>query len=83
MKLLGKTPFFVIGHFALPIPFVLTLASDRAVLYESIMFSMLALLTKKHYSSFFTIIFKFQKTYFKFEVLETFNILGDCCIKTC
>ena len=34
-------------HFALFIPFVVTLASDGAVLYQNITFSILALLTKK------------------------------------
>ena len=43
----GKTPFFV-----LPILFVLTLASDRAVLKGNVMLSILVFLTKKRYSNF-------------------------------
>ena len=45
----GKTSFFVIGRsfFVLPVLFILTLASDRGVLYGDIEFSILALATKK------------------------------------
>ena len=53
----GKTPFFMIGPFVLTFLFVLTLASDMAVLYESDAFSILVLSTKKWYCSFFKKIF--------------------------
>ena len=39
----GKTPFFLIVHFVLIILFVLTLASDMAVLYENDAFQILEL----------------------------------------
>ena len=39
----GKTPFFLIVHFVLIILFVLTLASDMAVLYENDAFPILEL----------------------------------------
>ena len=45
-------PVFVI-NFVLPILFVLTLVSDRAVLYENDAFSFVVLSTKKRYSRFF------------------------------
>ena len=80
--LLCKNPFFVIGPFALPIPIVLALGSDGAVFYQN-MFSILALLTEKHYSSFLKLIFNFSKIWFKVEVLEMFKIFCDCHIKTC
>ena len=53
----GKTPFFMIGPFVLTFLFVLTLASDMAVLYESDAFSILVLSTEKWYCSFFKKIF--------------------------
>ena len=43
----------MIVHFVLPILFVLTLTSDRAVLYGNVAFSLLVLSTKKRYSNFF------------------------------
>ena len=43
----GKTPLFVIGPFLVAILFVLTLASDRAVLNGKDMFSILVSSTKK------------------------------------
>ena len=47
----GKTPLSV-AHFAVTILFVLTLASDMAVLYGNDAFSILVRSTKKRYSSF-------------------------------
>ena len=60
-------------HFALSVPFVLTLASDIAVLYISkhYIFSLSAF--KRHYSSFLKMILDF--IFFKVQVLETFKIL--------
>ena len=72
----GKTLFFVTGLFCTPILFVLTLASDRAVLYGNVVFSILVLSNKKPYSSFF---FFFQKTCFKVKALK--KISSDCLIK--
>ena len=57
----SKTPFFVIGPFVLAILFVLTLASDRVVLYGNDAFSILVLSAKKRYSSFSKKNFIFQK----------------------
>ena len=54
----SKTPFFVIGPFVLAILFVLTLASDRVVLYGNDMLPILVLSTKKQYS---VIVGVFQK----------------------
>ena len=45
----------------LPILFVLTLASDRAVLYGNVAFSVLVLSTEKRYSSFLKKVFVFEK----------------------
>ena len=56
----GKTPFFV-KSFVLPILFISTLLSDRAVLYGNVAFSILLLLTKKQYSSFLKKVLVFQK----------------------
>ena len=70
-------------HFVLPILFVLTLASDKSVLYESDAFSILALSTKKWHSRFLRRVFVFQKIYVTVKVLKTFRISNDCHIKTC
>ena len=70
-------------HFVLPILFVLTLASDRAVLYGNVMLSVLVLSTKKQYSSFLKRVCVFQKIYFKVKVLKSFKISSDCHIKAC
>ena len=61
----GKTRFFVIGPFVLPILFVLTLASGRAVLCGHVAFSILVLSTKKWFSSFVKGVCVLQKTCFK------------------
>ena len=70
-------------HFVLPILFVLTLASDSAVLYGNIALSILVLLTIKQHSRFLERNCVFQKIYFKVEVLKTFKSSSDCHIKTC
>ena len=55
----GKTPLFVIG------PFVLTLASDRAVLNGNDVFSNLVVSSKKRYSSFLKKSFRFPENLFQ------------------
>ena len=58
----GKTPFSVIlceSHCVVTILFVLTLASDMAVLYGNDAFSILVRSTKKWYSSFLKKVFVF------------------------
>ena len=77
----GKTPFFVIGQFCTPIPFILTLASDKAVLQGNVMLSIVVLLTKKWSSSFLKSVCIFQKIYFKVEVLKSLKISSDCDMK--
>ena len=47
------------------------------------MFSILVVSTKKRYSSFLKKVFVFQKICFKVKVLETFENVPDCHIKTC
>ena len=63
--------------------FVLTLASDRIVLYGNFAFSILVFSTKKWYSSFLKNAFVFQKICFKVKVSKMFKISSDYCIKTC
>ena len=46
------------------------------------MLSILALSTKKRYSSFLKSL-RFQKIYFKAKVLKLFKISSDCHIKAC
>ena len=70
-------------HFVLPIFFLLTLSSDIAVLNENDAFSILVLLTKQRYSSFFKKVFVLQKICFKVKVWKTFKTSTDCLIKTC
>ena len=83
-KITGKTTrFFVIFHFLLPILFVLTLTSDRAVLYGIVALSISVLSTKKWSSGFVNGICVFQKICFKVKVLKMFKISSDCHIKTC
>ena len=48
----GETVYFVIGPFVLPILFVSTLASERAVLYGYVTLSIIVLWTTKLLSSF-------------------------------
>ena len=60
----GETPFFVISlYFVLCILFILTLASDRAVLYGNVAFPNLIVSIKKPYSSFLKKISVFQKIF--------------------
>ena len=69
---------FVVG-----ILFVLTLTSDRAVLNENNMLSILVVSTKKQHCSFFKKVFAFQNICFKVKVLKTYETFTDCHIKTC
>ena len=57
----GKTPFFAIGPFANPILFVLTLVSDRAVLYGNVSLAIVVLSTKNSTPVLLKEIFVFQK----------------------
>ena len=50
--------------------FVLTLASERAVLNENDVFSILVVGTKKRYSTFLKKVFVFQKICFKVKIIE-------------
>ena len=52
-SLTGKTPLFVIGPFCFTILFVLTLASDRAVLNGNTVCSILVVSTKKRFEKGF------------------------------
>ena len=70
-------------YFVLPILLVLTMASDKAILFENVALSILIYLTKKQYSSFLIKVFFFQKIYFKVKLLKTFKISCGCHIKTC
>ena len=72
--------FFVVGPFLLPILFVLTLASDRAILFGIFAFSVFVLSTKKAHLKK---IFVFQEISFKLKVLKLSKISSDCHIKTC
>ena len=72
----------MIRPFVLTILFVLTLASDMAVLYENNVISILVLSTKKGYSSFFEKDFRFSDIRFKVKVLKSFTISSDCHKKT-
>ena len=70
-------------HFVVTILFILTLASDMAVLNGNDKFSIFLLSTKKPSSSFMRKVFVFQKICFKIKVLKTFKIFTDCHIKLC
>ena len=70
-------------YFVLPILLVLTMASDKAILFENVALSILIYLTKKWYSSFLIKVFFFQKIYFKVKVLKTFKIFSGYHKKTC
>ena len=61
-------------HFVLTIQFILTFASDRALLYGNKAFSILVLSTKKQHSSFLKKGFVFKKICFKVKVLKSFKI---------
>ena len=58
-------------HFVLPFRFLLTLASDRAVLYGNITLPILVLSAKRLCSSFLEKVCIFQKICLKVEVLQT------------
>ena len=80
----GKIPLFVIDNsFEVAILFVLTLASNRAVLNENDVFSVLVVSTKNRISRFLKKVFVFQKICFKVKVLKTFSMFPDLHIKTC
>ena len=68
----GKTLFFV-----------LTLASEMAILYGNDAFSILLVSAKKRYSYFEKKVFIFQKIAFKVKVLKTLKISIYCHVKTC
>ena len=65
--------YVLCDSFIVTILFALTLASDMVVLYGDDAFSILALSTKKSYSSFLTKVFVFQKICFKVKLLKTFQ----------
>ena len=69
-------------HFVFTILFVLTLVSEIAVLNENNAFSILALSSKKQYSSFLKK-FSFSREFVSKLVLKTFEISIDFQIKTC
>ena len=69
--------------FVFTILFVLTLASDMAVLYGNDAFLIFGLSTKKRYSSFLKLVSDLQKICFKVKVLKSFKVFTDCHIKTC
>ena len=70
-------------HFVVTILFVLTLASDMALLYGNDAFSTLVLSPKKTYSNFLKKYFVFQKICFKIKVMKKFKTFSDCYVKTC
>ena len=73
----------MLGPFCLILRFVLTLASDMAILHGNDTFSILVLSNKKWYSCYLNEAFVFQKISFKVKVLKTFKLFTDCHIKTC
>ena len=81
-QLLAKLQSSGQAHFVVAILFVLTLASDRAVLNGNDVLSILVASTKKRYSSFLKEDFVFQKICFQVKVLKTFETFSDCHIKT-
>ena len=70
------------ADFVVAILFLLTLASDRAVLNGNGVFSILVVSSKKQYSSFLKKILVFQKICLKVKVLKTFETFTDCHVKT-
>ena len=70
-------------HFVLPTLFILTVASDKAILYGNGAVSILILSIKKQCSRFFKKVFIFQKICFKVKVLKTLKMSSDCHIKIC
>ena len=65
----GKPLFFVISQFCTPILLALTLASDRAVLYENVEFLILVLSTKKTFRKFVSELKYWKRS--KFPVIVT------------
>ena len=57
--------------------------SKMAVLYGNDALSILALSTKKRFSSDLEKGFRFPENLFQVRVLETFKVSTDCHIKTC
>ena len=69
-RLLAKLHSLWYVHFVLPIPFVLILASDGAVLYHNITFSILALLTIKCFRYLENLFYRYWKSS-KFSAIVT------------
>ena len=63
--------------------YVLTLASDRAVLSGNDALAVLLFSTKKRYSNFLKNVFAFQKISFKVKLFKAFEAWSDCHIKAC
>ena len=74
--------FFVIRSFCTPYFVCLNLGFDRAVLYGSIVFSVLVNSTKKGYFSFLKKVFVFPKICLKIDIFKPFKIPSDSHIKT-
>ena len=77
----------MIGPYCIPHSiYLLTLASDRAVLCGNVALSILAFSTKKLYSSFLKRVCFFQKiflkTFFSEKLLKTFKISSDLSKRT-
>ena len=71
-------------HFVLTALFVLTLASDMAVLHRNDPYSILIPSSKKRYSSFLKKVFVFKKIYFKsIENIQDFHWLSHKDIPIC
>ena len=76
-KTLAKLRSLWYVHFVLPVLFVFALASDWAVLYGNVAFSILVLSTKRRYSSFLKKFFVLEEIGFKVKVLKTFKTSSD------
>ena len=74
--MLAKLRYLWQVHFVLTTLFVLTLASNMAVLYGNV-FSILVLSTKKRYSNFLKKVFVFQKVCFEIKALEPLGLPGS------
>ena len=80
-QLLAKLPYLWKAYFVVTVPFVLTLASDMAVLNGNDALSILVLSTKNRYSSFLKQSFRFPENLVNVKVLKTLKIFNDCHIK--
>ena len=69
-------------QFVLTVLFVITLASDRAILSGNVAFSILVPSTKKQFCISLEKVYVFQKNCFKVKALKTFKICRDYHIKT-